>query len=157
MADFLIMDKPNWREIPSKERPELTGHENVVRKISEDDNLSSGEKAGKLILEGRKYDGRYRLNDIVQVRPHGFGMCGEEPLSFKILRVDGVKQGDYDVGAYFDLSDMDNFKAANSWVYLDGSGIVFNKDKIAEIDKAKFDTIFRVKIRRPVGGLHESN
>ena len=70
MAEFLIYDQDNWMDVPSKDRPDLTGKENVDRKILEEDLSIEAKTIALGVLQG-KYDARYHKGDIVEVREDG--------------------------------------------------------------------------------------
>lgn len=87
MAEFLIFNKENWMDVPSKQRPDLIGYENVQRKIDENGSLNITQKEKAQINITNKYNARSRPGDIVEARQNGFGLCGDEPLSFALIKV----------------------------------------------------------------------
>lgn len=87
MAEFLVFNKENWMDLPSRARPDLIGYENVQRKINEDSRLDSAQKAVKQEAWTIEYNARSQLGDIVEAREDGFGLCGDEPLSFALIKV----------------------------------------------------------------------
>ena len=71
MAEFLIYNKTHWMDLPSKDFPELIGYENVRQKIMANEALTLEQSTKALILHQRKYDVRYVVGDIVEVRRDG--------------------------------------------------------------------------------------
>ena len=145
MAEFLIYNKEHWMDTPSKQRPDLTGYENVIRKINEDTELNVITRTEKLGNVFQKYNRRYQPGDIVEVRKDGKGMCGLEPESFALIEV----PISFEIAQEYMQSD----KVINEpctilhrrKYWLDISGIVLNKDKIATIDLVTFNSILKVK------------
>jgi len=93
MAELLIYNKDNWMDLPSKERPDLTGYENVKRKIKLNPNkLNKGQLAKALRLHDEKYAARYQVGDIVEVQEDGFWDkrgCGDK---FSVVKLPGVSK-----------------------------------------------------------------
>jgi hypothetical protein len=73
MAEFLVYNQEHWMDLPSKERPDLTGFENVKRKIQENkEGFTPEQVAKKLKLLNDKYNQRYKKGDVVEVKEDGF-------------------------------------------------------------------------------------
>ena len=98
MAEFLIYNKKHWMDKPSKDRPDLTGYENVIRKI-EEGSLNSLQKDKILNVYNMKYNARHTKGDIVEIREDGSwdktlkNKNSKEPLSFSVIRVEGLPVG----------------------------------------------------------------
>ena len=86
MAEFLIFDKDHWMDEPSPDRPDLTGYEDVQRRIN-DEQISSEAKTKKLLRLEQKYDARHQRGDIVEAREDGRPRGKKEPESFAFIRV----------------------------------------------------------------------
>lgn len=153
MAEYLIYNDDSWMDRPSVQRPELTGFENAEQNITEDAKLSLEQKTINHLVNQRNFNARYKKNDIVGEREDGTGMCGLEYNTYRLLKVPGVKLGEYAVGTDYGPDNLASYKSAVSWVLLDGSGIVFDKLNTATITRAQFNAIFRLKDIRINGRL----
>jgi len=93
MAELLIYNKDNWMDLPSKDRPDLTGYENVKRKINLNLNkVKKAQLAKALRLHDEKYAARYQVGDIVEVQEDGFWAnrgCGPK---FSVVKLPGVSK-----------------------------------------------------------------
>ena len=87
MAELLIYNKTHWMEAPSKDRPDLTGYENVQRKINENTQLTLAESTKAIASIERKYNSRYRGGDIVEVRPDNKPRGKLEEDAFLFIKV----------------------------------------------------------------------
>ncbi len=70
MAEFLIYNKTHWMDLPSKDRPDLLGYDNVTQKINEGPMLAA-DRSKALANHWHGYTSRYRPGDIVDVRKDG--------------------------------------------------------------------------------------
>ncbi len=138
MAKFLVFNKENWMDLPSKDRPDLTGHENVQRKINEDSKLNTLEKIGTQMQHTVKYDMRSQIGDIVEARKDSTGMVGKEPLSFALIT---VPMTDEEAGHYTGgIEDKYLFKYS-----LDMSQITLNEKKEGSLTLSRFNFLLTEK------------
>ncbi len=71
MAEFVVFNKMNWMDMPSRVRPDLTGYENVKRKIEEAAGPGIEAQTVKLFELSKmdqKYTRRYQPGDIIEAR-----------------------------------------------------------------------------------------
>ncbi len=141
-------------DIPSKDRPDLIGFENVKRKIEENASLNPLQKIIKQADWLAKYNGRSQINDIVEARKDGFGLCGNEPLSFALIEVPMLLKDalQYTIPLVFpDIVDLNgDITESGHTIYkrkysLDISGIVLDKDKTASLTLVQFNSLLTEK------------
>lgn len=90
MAELLVYNKDNWMDMPSKERPDLTGKENVERKIQEQP-FTLEQRIKNLAALEIKYEARDLRGDIIEVREDNAPRGKMEIDSFIFLQVSGLQ------------------------------------------------------------------
>ncbi len=141
MATLLVFNKDNWMDVPSKDGPDLTGKENVTRKISEK-NLSLEDETAALINLDMKWKQRDRMGDIIEVREDDSPRGGMEKFAFAILTVPGEKKD------YLKYGEADEDRTVSMYpvlkhnrsYWLDIAGIPLNNKSEATIDRTQFET-----------------
>jgi len=106
MAEFLVYNKTHWMEQPSKERPDLLGYDNAVRKVNEEP-MSSADRSKTLAKLWTKYTARYRTGDIVEVREDGYWSIkrkGHGPFALVIIPGMSLRVA----AKYMDAHETDN-------------------------------------------------
>ena len=144
MAEFLIYDIDNWMDMPSKDRPELTGHENVQQKIVADSSLSLEQSTLALGHHEIKYVSRYRRGDIVEARRDGGPRGKLEEASFAFLQVPNIilKDG----RAYcVPKEDPDPLKTKRRGYCVDMTGLVLDSHQNASLTDSEFTARLKVK------------
>ena len=78
MAEFLILTKDHWMDLPSKSNTSLTGYERNQLLIEQDDTLTLAQKIKKKDLLTLKYSTRYQPGDPTgEVHGDGFWTDGK--------------------------------------------------------------------------------
>ncbi len=78
MAEFLILTKEHWMDLPSKSNPSMTGYERNQLLIEQDDTLTSVQKIKKKDLLTLKYSACYQPGDPTgEVHEDGFWTDGK--------------------------------------------------------------------------------
>ncbi len=78
MAEFLILTKEHWMDLPSKTNPSMTGYERNQLLIEQEDTLTSVQKIKKKDLLTLKYSIRYQPGDPTgEVHGDGFWTDGK--------------------------------------------------------------------------------
>ena len=147
MVELLLFTKLHWMDIPSVDRPDLTGLENVKRKANEE-KITIEQRAKKLFLIDKKYEMRDRPNDIIEVRRDGAPGGKKERLAFAKIRV----PMDYKVAKRaFEGADMDErvpgypeLKHKRRF-WLDTTGLKLSYDDPVEITVEDFMMRLRAK------------
>ncbi len=70
MAEFFVFNEMNWRDVPSKDRPDLLGYDYRVLQIN-DKPMLTADRLKMLAIEWQRYVGRCQPEDIVEVRRDG--------------------------------------------------------------------------------------
>ena len=123
----------HWYDLPAKHNPAQTGYEQNVSKIDASAELNPTDKINARAELKRKYDARYLVGDIIDVRQDTLGMCGLEPDSFLLIKVPGMT---FDEA--FEYSQRSNYiggtgkeKIKNRRKYnIDISGLTFSSKTI---------------------------
>ena len=139
-------------DVLSYQRPDLTGYENVLRKIDLEYGL--GANRDKAIYNhNMKHDSRSLIGDIVEVREDGRGMCGLEPESFALIKVSmDMETAKSYAGAMIEMGDESSIDAKTPEVLhykhkckINMVGIKLNKKKEANLSLAQFNARLTVK------------
>ncbi len=78
MAEFLILTKDHWMDLPSKSNPSMTGYERNQLLIEQDDTLTLAQKIKKKDLLTLKYSTRYQPGDPTgEIHGDGFWTDGK--------------------------------------------------------------------------------
>lgn len=144
MAEFLIYNQNNWMDMPSKDRPELTGYENVRQKIMDDSSLSLEQSTMALASHEVKYVSRYQPGDIVEARRDG-GLRGKlEEASFAFLQVPSVSLED---GRTYcaPKEDTDPLKTRRREYYVDMTGLILDSHQNASLTDSEFAVRLKAK------------
>lgn len=150
----MVFNKDNWMDVPSKDRPGLIGFENVKRKIEENASLNPLQKTTKQADWLAKFNARTQSNDIIEAREDGYGLCGDEPLSFALIIVPMLLKDalQYTVPLAFpDIVDLNgDITESGHPIYerkysLDISGIVLDEDKTAALTLIQFHSLLAEK------------
>ncbi len=142
MAVLLIFNKDSWMDIPSYQRPDLTGKENVQRKVM-DEGLSLEAQTKKLLLLDMKWEARDRPGDIVEVREDAAPRGKMEKFGFVFVSVPGKKRDYLDYGK-MDVLDGDVKTRTPPIIihkrsyWIDMSGIVPNNKSEASLTIGQF-------------------
>lgn len=143
MAEFLIYNKENWMDSPSKQRPDLTGYENVQRKINENSELDGLEKTIQLMDLTQDYNVRHQRDDIVERRQDGFGMCGKEPLAFACIKVIEIP---FEDAEQYTKPLIDGYIKKYERKYsLDITKIILDEKKEAKLTLVQFNSLLTEK------------
>ncbi len=149
MAEFLIYDQDNWMDVPSKQRLDLTGHENVERKILAESGLTIAQRTKKLALHEMKYTARYHRGDIVEARRDGGSRGKSEEASFIFLQVLDISLEDAKQYAVpdEDLSDPTGRPVIikMSKYYVNLTGLILDKHKNVSLTSTEFNSRLKVK------------
>ncbi len=144
MAEFLIYNKDHWMDVPSKDRPDSLGYDNVVRKINEKPMLTAN-RVKALSLHWTKYTARYRPDDIVEVRESGRPRGKLEPEAFLFIDVPELsfKNAKQYMQAHEDKTDSENPVLLHMRIYgIDTTGLSMDDTLTA----AQF--ISRLKVKK---------
>ncbi len=90
MAEFAVFNKMNWMDMPPRVRPDLTGYENVKRKIEEAAGPGIEAQTVKLFELSKmdqKYTRRYQPGDIIEVRRDNGPRGKKETGAFLFIQV----------------------------------------------------------------------
>ncbi len=144
MVEFLIYNKDNWMDVPSKQRPDLIGKENVERKITENLQLSLEQRITESHSVDFKYKARDRRGDIIEVRKIDAPSGRKEPLSFAFIIVplefEKAKR-------LYQQKDRDEKGELihNRKYWIDMTGVVLDAKKEATLTVADFENRIRIK------------
>ena len=147
MAEFLIYNQDNWLDLPSKNRPDLTGKENVERKILEKD-YTLAQRIKALALFEMKYEARSRRGDIVESRIDNGPRGKKEEESFAFVQVIGISQEDGKsyAGPHLDLTDQTRpMLIHRSKCYIDMTGLILDDNKNVILSSVEFNNRLKVK------------
>ncbi len=145
MAEFVVFNKMNWMDMPSRVRPDLTGYVNVKRKIEE--AAGPGIEAQtvrlfELFKMDKKYEMRYQRGDVVEVRRDNGPRGSKEPESFAFISV----PIDLATAKQYKQIDRDGDDIKHNRKYwIDMTGLVLDKDKQAELTLGEFNNRLKVK------------
>lgn len=144
MAEFLVFYKENWMDLLSKDRPDLTGQENVIRKINENTSLNNADKTTAIFKKTMKYNARNQIGDIIERRQNGTGMVGKEPLSFALIKVPPMsfEKAELYTGTLFD-GNLYKYKCRCS---LNMSSLTLDENKEVELTTSEFNTLLTEKV-----------
>ncbi len=146
MAEFLIYDQDNWMDVPSKQRPDLTGYKNVERKILEESGLTIEQRTKKLGLHEMKYAAKYQRGDIVEARRDNGPRGRLEEASFLFLQVAGLSLEDARAYCVEDgNADLIYPVSHRRKYYLDRTGLVVDEHKNISLTQAEFNSRLKVK------------
>ncbi len=149
MAEFLIYDRDNWMDVPSKDRPALTGHENVRQKIMNDSSLSLEQSTMALGFHEMKYTARHQRGDIVEARRDGGPRGKLEEASFAFLQVLSVSLEE--ARGYcepkLDLLSLNETLPVvyRRGHYIDRTGLVFDSHRNVSLTESEFRSRLKVK------------
>lgn len=148
MTEVFIFNKQPWRDAPSKDRPDLTGQENVIRKLNENSKLSITQRTKNLIIEEQHHEAQDRPGDIVEIREYGAPGGSSEGNSWAKIIVDmdsAVAKRSYE-GVHWDYTDpkFPVYKHKRGF-WLDTTGLVLSYDKPIELSVADFISRLRAK------------
>lgn len=139
MANFLIYNKTHWMELPSKAARSKTGYQNCCDKIDASGKIPSVIIAERAELK-RKYDARYVIGDIVDIRDK-LGLCGLESNHFLLVKVTGITAKE--AADYLDPKTETNANGQVKTIRrrkfnIDISGLTFaNKETSITLDEFK--------------------
>ena len=143
MAEFLVYNKDNWMDVISKDRPDLTGKEKVLRKINDDSELNSAEKTAEVFYHTATYNARSQIGDIVEVRENGVGMVGKELQSYALIKVPSILVNKNQ----YEGSMMDGYMIKYHHRFsLDMSKITLDINKEANLTITQFNNLLTEKI-----------
>ncbi len=145
MAEFLVFNKDNWMDAPAVQNASKTGYEAVQDAIANDSSLSAIDKTKEQAFTTKNYNCRNLLGDIVESREDGKGFMGKkEPLSYALIEVPEIPFEDskhYSGSLHFEGFGL-LYKCKYS---LDLDKIILDKDNIATLTKAQFDSYLTEK------------
>lgn len=141
MAEFLIYNQDHWMDRPSKDRPDLLGYDNVVRKINEKPMLTTKRQTA-LFEYWQKYTRRYQFGDIVEVRKDGSPSGRLEKDSFAFIQSPIA----YTYALQYTKSHMDGETLLHRCKFwFDLTGLVLDKDSRVSVSPAEFNNRLKVK------------
>ncbi len=148
MAEFLIYERDNWMDVPSKDRPDWTGYENVEQKILAKPGLTVEQKTKKLGLHEMKYTARYQKGDIVEARKDSAPRGRLEEASFLFLQIPSISLKDAKQYAkpLTDLTDVDYpIMLKRRKYYVNIMGLSFDEHKNVSLTSTEFNSRLKVK------------
>ncbi len=134
-------------DVASKQRPDLLGYDNVVRKINEK-TTPTVDREKALFIAWKKYTTRYRKGDIVEARRDNGPRGKLEEASFIFLQVPSITLKDakqYEVSLE-DLTDFNNrILLKRRKYYVDMMGLTLDVHKNVSLTENEFNTRLKVK------------
>ena len=125
-------------DLPSKDRPDLIGYENVQRKIMDNGVLSLEQSTAQLVANERNYVSREQRGDVCEARRDGGPRGHLEESSFIFLQVPSVP---LEEGRALCEGTADLLRSH----YVDMTGLILDEHKNASLTDAEFRSRLKVK------------
>ncbi len=131
MAEFLVFNKTHWYDLPSIKNPGMTGLERNHSIIDNNISLTSAQKIKAKESLTLKYNARYQMGDIVEVREDGYWSKkhGFSKTSFALVT---VKDMSFNAAKYLMQAQIVGPRRRYK---VDLTQISLNTEKMAMFDK----------------------
>ena len=153
MAEFLVLNQDHWIDLPSKDRPDLIGKDNVERKILEAPMTIEARTKSLFNLQS-KYDARTQKGDIVEVREDGRTPGWLEKESYMFIEVPEMHFEEakqymklHTEGEKGTIGVLDTWRILHKCKYwIDMTGLVSDGDSRVTLNKANM--LSRIKVKK---------
>ncbi len=150
MAEFLIYDQDNWMDVPSKDRPDLTGYKNVERKTLKNSKLTIEQRTKNLFINDSLFSSKDRRGDIIEAKQDNAPRGWLEEASFTFVRVQGLSLKD---AKQYAIPDVDKSDPAYPILihkrkyFIDMTGLTLDLHKNVSLTINQFNSRLKEKTK----------